>query len=355
MKFFIASVGLTAALLGIWACQKDDKKEVAAPEKTGYEVVEQWIKRADTENGELNISFHNVGDIGLAPLPNRPEVVPVLIGGTPADPKDYPATVYSSQGSSRCTATIVGKRVLLIAAHCVGNGKSAVFKAGGKDYSSTCNHHPEYRGNSTADWALCKVNQDIVNVQFESVNTDANAYKVGDKLLLTGFGCTQPGGGGGNDGIYRIGESEITKLPSGTNYDIVTSGGAALCFGDSGGPAFLVTGNSRKQVSVNSRGDIRRVSYLVATATSSFQGFAGKWLVDNNLQMCGMSDQAEGCRGGTDPGPSPNPLPPQCKLDLDKMSNCLFGNPRGALSDGEGCRLAYSNLFACEAAAEVAQ
>lgn len=350
MKIIVTFLTSILVCLGIWACQKETNKTDQPQSQPGYKVIEQWVNQANTSEG-LEIEFRNVGDIGLAPLPERPEILPTLIGGQPADPKDWPATMYSSQGNSRCTATIIGKRALLIAAHCVGNGKTAVFKAGGNDYSSTCTHHSEYRGNATADWALCLVSQDVVNVPFERLNTDAGLIKVGEKILLTGFGCTRPGGTGGNDGTYRIGESTVTALPSGTNYDIVTKGGAALCFGDSGGPSFKVDGEGRVLLAVNSRGDIKETSYLVSTATNAFKTFATKWTESNGSKLCGIDADAEGCRGSSTP-PGPDPLPPHCKADLEKLSNCLYGNPRGALADAAGCRQAYGNLFACEEAAE---
>lgn len=48
---------------------------------------------------------------------------PTLINGVPAEPKDWPASVYSSADGSRCSATIVGERTVVIAAHCVANGR----------------------------------------------------------------------------------------------------------------------------------------------------------------------------------------------------------------------------------------
>lgn len=247
-----------------------------------------------------------------------------LINGEPADKAAWPASVYASMGNSRCTATVVGERVLLTAAHCVSNNGTASFKAGGNQYSSKCTHAPGYdrsawqahhnaliqgvlgipTANATADWALCVVDRVVTDVPYENLNQDASKLKVGNNLLMTGYGCIRPGGGGGNDGIYRIGEAQITSLPSGTNYDIVTRGGGALCYGDSGGPAFHIEGNNRWVVSVNSRGNIRNTSYIPSVTASAAKSFFQEWSSQKGVQICGMHASAKGCRGGAIP-PTP--------------------------------------------------
>lgn len=222
--------------------------------------------------------------------------VPTLINGIVADMAEWPASVSARSGNAGCTATVVGPRALLIAAHCVGNGGTSTFRAGGVSYSSRCEHSPNYRGNSTADWALCLISQPVQNVAFENVNTDPNLVQRGDELLLTGYGCTRPGGGG-SDGLYRIGTANVSRLPSGTNNDIVTVGGAALCFGDSGGPAFKVQDAVRWLVGVNSRGNISTTSYLSATHTPQAVSFFSDWMAKHSAQICGITPNMVGCRG----------------------------------------------------------
>src|SRR3954469_23601332 len=80
------------------------------------------------------------------------DIRPMLINGTPADPKDWPASVYASMGGSRCTATVVGERVLLIAAHCGEGGGKPSFSVGPNGYRSTsCSTPSQYPSNETAD------------------------------------------------------------------------------------------------------------------------------------------------------------------------------------------------------------
>ncbi len=227
-------------------------------------------------------------------------VQPTLIGGSAANIADWPASVYASMSGARCSATVVGPRVLAIAAHCVSNGGTASFSVGANRYNSRCTHSAYYRGNSTADYALCLVDKVVAGIPYESLNTEPSRFKVGENLTLTGYGCIRAGGGGGNDGTYRIGQSRITRLPSGNSNDIVTRGGAALCFGDSGGPAFYIdaANKARYVVSVNSRGDIRTTSYLSSWSSAMGKTMVEKWYQANGQKICGVHTGVEGCRSG---------------------------------------------------------
>ncbi len=220
------------------------------------------------------------------------DIFPTLINGRVADPSLFPASVWTRS----CTATVVGERVVFIAAHCVSGSIS--FTVGANRYTASCNVAREYSGNSTADYALCKTDKVVTGIPYEKVNIDPARFKVGEPLLLTGYGCVRAGGGGGNDGTYRIGESTIRRMPSGSSNDIVTSGGAALCFGDSGGPAFHVAPDGdRYVVSTNSRGDIRTTSYLSATHTATARRFFDAWYQMAGMKICGIHSDAVGCRG----------------------------------------------------------
>ena len=293
----------------------------------------------------------NIGDIELSHTPKAP-VYPTLIGGAPADPKDWPSSFTTQQGNSRCTGTMIAPNVLQLAAHCVGNGRQASINSQGVKYTGVCTHSPKYRLDSTADYALCLLSESVDLPWYESIvkPSEAAKMKIGDKLLLAGMGCTQPGGGGGNDDTFRVGESPITRLPK-TSNDIVTEGNAALCFGDSGGSAFWKDEKGvYKIVGINSRGDIRTTSYLSAVFTKDAVDFYTSFAVNNNVSICGLSDNAAKCRGES--SPDPTPVPPWCAATLSKVNLCIFGNPRHAPSEVEACRKAYAELYACEIAAE---
>lgn len=235
---------------------------------------------------------------------------PTLIGGVPADPSKWRASFYSRSSTGSCTSTLVGPRTLLTAAHCMPAGAIVSIRfQDGQQFSGPCTHHAKYPGDASADYALCLMNAPIVRpgLAYESVNRDAAKIKVGGKLRLTGYGCTQSPGTGGNDGIYRTGEADIIGIPnpnaSSEANTIKTRGQVAICFGDSGGPSFLENpaADLRWQVGVNSRGNIADTSYLSATSTPDAQDFFKEWIANNStpqdpVSVCGMTPNAKGCR-----------------------------------------------------------
>lgn len=223
---------------------------------------------------------------------------PQLIGGREANPKDWPASVYVSSGSSRCSATVVGEKSLLVAAHCIKDGGKLYFSIGPNRYTSVCSHSIDYKKDKTADYALCIIDKPVTGIEFENINIDPSLIKLNDEVLLTGYGCIKPGGGGGNDGTYRVGEAKVIALPGRTN-DIVTAKGAALCFGDSGGPAFKYLDKEkavRVLISVNSRGNTVDTSYLSATHTAEALKFFKSWSSKTGQKICGLDVQAVGCK-----------------------------------------------------------
>lgn len=223
-------------------------------------------------------------------------MLPNLIGGIPVDPTKYTASVYSTQGRARCSSTLIGPRVLIIAAHCISDSIETSFKAGGKIYHGQCEAAPGYARNVTADWALCLIDKAVTNVKFEFLNHEETLVKVGDVLQLTGYGCINPGGTGGNDGIYRIGSAKVISIPSRRSYDITTQSNVALCYGDSGGPLFKILEDGTRLIAgINSRGNIRDTSYLSSVANDEFKAFLKAWTEKNKVGVCGYHD-VDGCR-----------------------------------------------------------
>jgi hypothetical protein len=224
-----------------------------------------------------------------------------LINGTPAVASEWPASVVAAIGSNRCSATIVGPRTLLIAAHCLGPGVPVRFAIGASEYSSRCTRHPAYPAQDI-DVALCQIDREVTDVPYENVLVDADRVTVDQTLLLTGYGCNQMGGHGGNDGVFRIGEAKVIGLPQPPSVHIVTRGAVALCFGDSGGGAYLVEGERRVLVGVNSKGNLSTDSYLAATFDARIVEFFQSWTASTGERVCGLHDDVVGCRVT---GPSP--------------------------------------------------
>lgn len=216
--------------------------------------------------------------------------VPVLINGQVADRKDYPATIWIGN----CTASLVGPRSVYTAAHCVGS--RIAFSVGTERFTAQCMSAPEYRSNTTADYALCYTDREVTGVPFENVNTDPAHIKEGDWVWQSGFGCTR--WGQRLDGQLRVGRAQVLTMPRGTSNDYVTGNGAVLCSGDSGGPAWSldVNGERDRLISVNSRSNTTSRSYLSAIATPTGIRFTESYIARFRTPICGISPDAPSCR-----------------------------------------------------------
>jgi hypothetical protein len=223
--------------------------------------------------------------------PDDPKIV--LIGGELADTKAWPNSLITNN----CSITVVGERVAVHAAHCVRNGGTVQFSKGGNRYSAKCEHHPDYRNNSTADWALCKTDSVVEGGEYEILNTSKTNIKVGTTLTLSGYGCTKWGGGG--FGKLRIGNAPVVRIPSGSNHDIVTKGNVALCSGDSGGASFIqMQFGHRYLVGVNSRSNTTTTSYMPSWAQDAAVKWGLGWAQRNDVKICGYHEDAKSCRTG---------------------------------------------------------
>ena len=252
--------------------------------------------------------------------------------GVPADPKVWPATLISQP--SGCTATFVGSRAMLTAAHCVEHRGVITVHIAGRTRELTCYHQKEYSKNydstptpenwnkTSADYALCLVAKAdaVINVPFERVWSGPNQAKSGVPVLLLGFGCSGDSIRSDGYGLLRSAVATVTEEPGakpGMNYFVTYWGdggfgsakGGALCPGDSGGAAYWPAdpAMNRRIVAVNSRtgiaaGDkLSGYSYLSATFTDSaksllekFEGIPASEAKD--IRICGLDPQAEGCR-----------------------------------------------------------
>ena len=145
---------------------------------------------------------------------------------------------------SGCTGTLIGKRTVLTAGHCVGYKGYA--KLGGQTYyTSKIHKHPQYGGGNRNDVAVMILSQPVQGITPTPIATQAPT--VGQAITLVGFGKTSEYGGG--YGTKRFTTNTVGKVRS-TTFSFY--GKKTICNGDSGGPTFVQYGNEEVTIGVHS-------------------------------------------------------------------------------------------------------
>lgn len=246
---------------------------------------------------------------------NQTDMSNVLINGIPVNRADWPAVVRIIVGNAACTATVVGPRTIVTAAHCGETGQIATFQTvtGGK-FSAVLQREPLYPGKDV-DVNVGTTTVDI-DVKPMSVKTDM-FEREGMTVTLMGYGCTMPGGGGGNDGVLRTNTAKVETKQAGDDwgYDLWLSDpatGAALCYGDSGGPVLWKdTLGNWFVIGINSKGNIKDRSFCTRLTLPDAAGFLKAF----NAQICGANSTC----GLVVPTPPPAPpVPAPYTFSFDK-------------------------------------
>lgn len=174
-----------------------------------------------------------------------------------------------------CTATLVGQKTVLTAAHCIKPGSTHKFYVGGQAYTAAQTiRHPQYNGYTLSnDIAL------VLLASAPPITPSAIAISspnVGLEVTLIGYGVTSEHGT--DSGIKRMAKNTIAQLTS-TKMVFLGSGGDTgnTCYGDSGGPAFATLNGSEVVVGVTSGGSPPCGSDGVDTRVDAFK----TWLVQN--------------------------------------------------------------------------
>jgi V8-like Glu-specific endopeptidase len=155
-----------------------------------------------------------------------------------------------------CTATLVGSKTVLTAAHCVDGVSSATFKVGGKTYYATkaAKHGSYVKGVLNAyDVAVVVLAQQVTGVAPASLSK--TPPQPGQGITVVGYGITKSGLT--DSGTKRSAKNAISKVYT-QYFRYSGSGGGAgnVCQGDSGGPTFRQEGGKEMLIGVHSTASV---------------------------------------------------------------------------------------------------
>ena len=197
--------------------------------------------------------------IGGLPLPGHAQA---MVGGAPPAPAEFGHSVVMILGSSgtACTATAIGRDLLLTAAHCVQSG--ADYKVLGSELGQPpvlkaiirIERHPQFdikrllNHLATADVALIKLAEPLpARISPAFIAGGSETVAVGDSLVVAGYGVTVRGDGR-TGGTARAATLIVTGQPGSLQVRLFDpqskglSAGLGACAGDSGAPVFRTSG-----------------------------------------------------------------------------------------------------------------
>lgn len=172
-----------------------------------------------------------------------------IVNGQVIPLTDHPAVGKLTHSGSLCTATLIGKKTVVTASHCVSPGSTHYFEVGGTKYQAAwAKRHPQYGSGYSNDIAIVMLNE---APPVEPAMMNITPVAQGLELTIVGFGKT---GEWSNDaGTKRKTQNTASSVTS-THISFQGASGSVgnICNGDSGGPSFATVGGHYVQVGVHS-------------------------------------------------------------------------------------------------------
>ncbi len=209
--------------------------------------------------------------IACAPSESPPPRVEKTVGivhGQKVSPKDelgksvVALVIQGAQGEALCTGSILSEDTVLTAAHCVDDHPKKITIVFGPVIRSSKNfrsgvsyvQHPRWKKQTASgrgDLALILFSGGLPS-GYTPVHLLEKSTKIskGLEVWMMGYGVAS-GVKHSGDGVLRFMGTQVEGWESST--EVITDGQkSSVCFGDSGGPSFLVEGGATVQWGVAS-------------------------------------------------------------------------------------------------------
>jgi secreted trypsin-like serine protease len=220
-----------------------------------------------------------VGGIELLEDGDIHERVKYVVNGQPYS--GHPSAGKLTHSGSLCTATLIGKKTVVTAAHCVSVGYSHTFTVGGQAYTSAkVVRHPQYSSYGYSNDIAIIILQTAPTVQGAKIAT--SKPPVGTEITIVGYGKTSEYIS--NAGIKRMAKTNIAEVTTTRVRIPGSTTKAGICNGDSGGPSYATLNGVEVQIGVHSTksgtcgtgGHDTRVDAFAAWITTTAAGDVNK-------------------------------------------------------------------------------
>lgn len=187
---------------------------------------------------------------GITLLGDEPdgERTPYVVNGQPHS--GHPSAGKLTTGGSLCTATLIGKKTVLTAAHCVSPGASHTFTTddGVKHLSAKVVRHPSYNSYQITNDVAVIILQTEPAIAPMPINITPPSS--GLEVTIVGFGKTSEYSE--DAGVKRMAKNKISSVKT-TQFTIAGSSTLGnLCNGDSGGPSYAIVNGVEVDIGVHS-------------------------------------------------------------------------------------------------------